>query len=100
MKPKIGDAVLVEWEDSYGCSSSWQSIDPSGQPRVLICESVGWIVQRTAKCIVLVPHMTARDDVAQRQGCGDMTIPTASIIRLTQLSLKGQKRAISRPFSC
>jgi hypothetical protein len=35
IQAKIGDAVLVEWEDSYGCSSTWQDIYQRLAPGVL-----------------------------------------------------------------
>lgn len=89
MKPKL---VFVEWEDSYGCSPRWQDIDPKGSPSVLLCHSVGWITHKSKKCIVVVPHLTASDNVATKQGCGDMTIPTASIRRMVPISLSKKKR--------
>ncbi len=82
MKPGAENLVFVEWEDSYGCSSRWQDIDPEATPGVLLCRSVGWIVSQTKKCIVLVPHLA---DGETKQGCGDMTIPTACIVRMTPL---------------
>jgi len=92
MKAEKNQLVFVEWEDSYGCSSRWQEINPEGEPRVLLCHSVGWIIQKTRRCIVVVPHITAGEGVVTRQGCGDMTIPTAAIRQLVPISLPRQKR--------
>lgn len=80
--------VFVEWEDSYGCSSRWQDINPDGEPKVLLCKSVGWMIRKTKRCIVVIPHMTANDVADTRQGCGDMTIPTAAIRRLVKLTVQ------------
>ena len=85
--------VYVEWEDSYGCSPRWQEIAADVQPRVLICRSVGWIIRRTKRCIVIVPHMTT-GDVAEPQACGDMTIPTAAIVKIAPLELGSARKRL------
>jgi hypothetical protein len=81
--------VFVEWQDSYGCSSNWQEINPDGEPQMMLCHSVGWIVRKSKKCVVIVPHMSQNEDLAKQQGCGDMTIPTASIVRMIPLRFSG-----------
>jgi hypothetical protein len=86
---EIGDAVLVEWEDSYGCSATWQEMPSECKPDTMICRSLGWILARTQRHVVVVPHMACNEETGiKRQGCGDMTIPTASILRLTRIPLK------------
>jgi len=81
------ELFFIEWEDSYGCSSTWQDIDPNGRPQVMTCHSVGWVIRQTKRCVVIVPHMSANTDVAEQQGCGDMTIPTACILRMVPLAV-------------
>jgi hypothetical protein len=88
MAAKVGDAVLIEWEDSYGCSSAWQEIPDDCKPDTMVCRSLGWIVAKTKSHLVVVPHMATNGDPLKRQGCGDMTIPTASVLRLTRIPLK------------
>lgn len=90
MKPKL---VFVEWEDSYGCSPRWQDINPDGNPTELLCHSVGWVIYKNKRCIVVVPHITAQEVEGRKQGCGDMTIPTAAIRRLVPLVLPKQKQS-------
>jgi hypothetical protein len=87
MAAKLGDAVLIEWEDSYGCSSTWQDIPETGEPHALHCKSLGWITGRSEKCLVIVPHLAQNGDMDLKQGCGDMTIPTAAIRRITKILL-------------
>lgn len=87
--PQSKNLVFIEWQDSYGCSSTWQEIDPDGQPQMMLCHSVGWIVRQSRKCVVVVPHLSQNEDLAKQQGCGDMTIPTASIVRMVHLNLAG-----------
>lgn len=41
MKYNIGDLVVVDWEDSSGCSS-WCSIEDSPM-KPFICSTVGWV---------------------------------------------------------
>jgi len=77
--------VLVEWEDSLGCSSSWAPLEDS-DPKVLLCRSVGWLLHDGDQCKTIVPHVTEQMTGIDRQGCGDMTIPTAAIRQIVDLS--------------
>jgi hypothetical protein len=84
MNMKEGELFYVEWEDSYGCSARWEPV--SGvEPQVLVCRSVGWLTHKEKNLIVLVPHLAMENGAAERQGCGDMTIPAASILRIIRL---------------
>lgn len=77
--------VLVEWEDSLGCSSQWQALDGVQAPKPLLCQSVGWLLHDGKDCKVVVPHVTRDHANASRQGCGDMTIPTKAITKIKTL---------------
>ena len=78
--------VLVEWVDSYGCSASWQSLAES-TPAPMVCRSVGWLLHDTTDWKVIVPHLSdANHQNTEQQGCGDMTIPTRSILSVTDLT--------------
>ena len=66
--------VLIEWLDSFGCSSSWQDLNGC-EAKPMVCHSVGWLAYDGDDCKVIVPHL-AKD---ANQGCGDMTIPTKAI---------------------
>ncbi len=90
---EIGPLVLVEWLDSYGCSSDWQEI-AGIKPEPLSCRSVGWIAYQDEHCLVIVPHVSAPHNELPRQACGDMTIPAVSVLRITELSGK-QARALA-----
>ena len=90
-KAKLGDAVLVEWQDSYGCSSSWQELDGNISARAMVCRSLGWLRGLNSRCVTVVPHI-AKNDLAE-QGCGDMTIPAAAIIRIIPLAIGSQSAA-------
>lgn len=69
----------IRWVDSFGCSSSWESIPPD-KVAPLYVDSVGWEVYRDEHCVVLVPHITPVDhEHTKQQGCGDMTIPLVAI---------------------
>jgi len=78
--------VLVEWIDSHS-SRGWQDLDvlkKSAEP--LYCRSVGWLLSETKQYKVIVPHMTGENRWNKLlQGCGDIAIPTAAIVKLTVL---------------
>lgn len=83
---------LIEWVDSYGCSPRWENIEDV-KPTPLVCRSIGWIVHRDKKSVVIVPHLTCPErDGFKQQGCGDMTIPAACIVRITPLVPARRKR--------
>jgi hypothetical protein len=85
---RVGDAVLIEWEDSYGCSPDWRDVPVDGEPAAMICRSLGWVLRASRRFVVIIPHMAQNDRLGVRQGCGDMTIPTAAIVRVTRLNLR------------
>lgn len=72
--------VLVEWMDSFGCSSEWTTLSECN-PEPMICRSVGWLLHDADDLKVIVPHISKDSN----QGCGDMTIPTKAIVRLVDL---------------
>lgn len=77
--------VLIEWLDSYGCSSEWQDLGDC-EPRPLVCRSVGWLLHDGDDCKVVVPHISDQHNGhVRQQGCGDMTIPTKAIIQICDL---------------
>ncbi len=84
----------VEWQDTYGCSATWQEINPAGETEMMLCHSVGWIIKQTKKCVVIVPHLSQNTNLARPQGCGDITIPTAAIVRMTPLKLPRRYRRL------
>jgi hypothetical protein len=78
--------VLVEWLDSFGCSSTWQPLAVDDAIAPLVCRSVGWLVHDGAACKVLVPHIAGTaQPFSPNQGCGDMTIPTCAVLRIVDL---------------
>jgi len=79
--------VYIEWEDSHGCSNSWEFIDQC-KPAVAICQSVGWLIHDDKVCKIVVPHLLPYNDNGIRpQGMGDMTIPTSAVRKLVDLKL-------------
>ena len=79
--------VLIEWLDSYGCSSKWQALD-NCRAKPLACRSVGWLLHDGDDCKVVVPHISDEDNEhVAAQGCGDMTIPTKAILQIVDLPL-------------
>ncbi len=77
--------VLIEWRDACGCSPDWKSLE-GYHAKPLLCRSVGWLLHDDEHCKVIVPHLSESEVTAPAQGCGDMTIPTASIVRMIDLN--------------
>ena len=73
--------VMVEWVDSFGCSADWQELVEDSQPKPIFCKTVGWLFYDGSECKVIVPHIADNG----KQGCGDMTIPTNCIRRISDL---------------
>jgi len=78
--------VLIEWLDSHS-GRGWQSVErleAAAEP--LYCRSVGWLLKDGKECKVIVPHIGGeRNGDIMLQGCGDIAIPTASIVKTTIL---------------
>ena len=77
--------VLVEWVDSFGCSSDWQVLDEEYDPAPMICRSVGWLYRDGPDCKVIIPHVADVPGGSPKQACGDMTIPTKCIRQIHDL---------------
>ncbi len=77
--------VLIEWVDSFGCSSNWQELSEDCQPKPIVCKSVGWLFVDKEDCKVIIPHIANISDDDLQQGCGDMTIPTKSILHIIDI---------------
>lgn len=81
--------VIIEWFDTFGCSSSWENLSElseNGEPKPLICQSVGWLLHDGKESKVIVPHIADASENTAQQGCGDMTIPTCCIKSITDLT--------------
>ncbi|MEL6613542.1 MAG: hypothetical protein AAFQ53_15705 [Bacteroidota bacterium] len=76
--------MLVEWVDSFGCSTNWAQIHEAIDPVLPVCRSVGWLEHISDRALVVVPHV-AIDADSDRQGCGDMTIPRQAVTKLERL---------------
>lgn len=78
--------VLVEWVDSHS-GDGWQpldEIDRMAEP--VYCRSVGWLVSQRDGVTLLVPHISGeKNDGVRPYGTGDMAIPDAAIVSLTDL---------------
>lgn len=84
--PKL---VLIEWLDSHS-GRGWQTMEQLERAATpLYCRSVGWLLAERKDCKVIVPHIGGeKNGDAVMIGCGDLTIPTDSIIRTTVLRAK------------
>lgn len=81
--------VPIEWVDSHsgrGCHNVKQ-IEQGGRTSLLFyCRSVEWLVSERNNFNVLVPHIGGeKNGDVFFQGCGYITIPTASIVKMKVL---------------
>jgi hypothetical protein len=81
----LDSLVYLEWEDSNGCSRNWEDLPEVGEPEVAVCKSVGWVFRKSDRVVVIVPHLAQSAKLGINQGCGDMTIPLAAILRVNKL---------------
>ena len=77
--------VLIEWVDSFGCSSNWEELSDDCKPEPILCKSVGWLFRDTEDCKVIIPHIADIPTDGSQQGCGDMTISTKSIVSIVDI---------------
>lgn len=80
------ELVLIEWLDSHS-GRGWQDIENiRSAVTPLYCRTVGWLVAETEECKMIVPHIAGeRNGDLMLQGCGDIAIPTVSIVKMTIL---------------
>lgn len=88
MKALDREIVLIEWVDSHS-GRGWQMLeDLQEKTEPLCCRSVGWLVRETRQCKVIAPHIAGeRNGDIMLQGCGDLTIPTKAIVKVTPLKI-------------
>ena len=78
--------VLIEWLDAHS-GRGWQTVEQlKNAAEPLYCRSVGWLVEERVDCKVIVPHISGeRNGTTMLTGCGDLTIPSNAIVKLTVL---------------
>jgi hypothetical protein len=85
----LGKLVQVEWEDAFGCASSWESIkETKADPMMAI--SVGWVMRESERGLLLVPHRAMLPE--EEDGCGDMVIPRAAILHIRELRVVSESK--------
>ena len=72
---------VVVWLDSKH-KSGWNTDEPETEP--LTCVSTGMLVRRAKDAVTLCLSTTVEDDP---QRCGEMTIPTCSIVKMERLKI-------------
>lgn len=83
--------VMIEWVNSFGCRTEWTPIADIAEPPPMMCRSVGWLLVDGKENKVVCPHMHDACDAigAVPGGCGEMTIPTRCVVRVTLLNRGG-----------
>lgn len=85
--------VRVEWIDAHGCSPEWTEMPDKDTVRIPTVDSMGWLVYEDERAIVVMPHWCPKSPGVTEQGCGDMTIPRSSIVKIVELQEVGAPAA-------
>jgi hypothetical protein len=79
--------VLIDWLDSHS-GKGWQplgAIEENGES--VRCRSVGWLLSDTKERKVIVPHISGEKNRGTiPYGCGDLSIPSRSIVKMRVLA--------------
>lgn len=74
--------VLVEWDDATQPTSEWAETETLDVSTPAVCQSVGWIIHKSARTIALAANQT--NDPPQVSGV--IRIPTSAIRRMVDLT--------------
>lgn len=79
--------VRIDWVDSIGAGASWGEMDNIVEPEEFIISSVGWLAIDGERYKVIVPHQHPKSESldVEAHGCGDMSIPTCCVKKITDL---------------
>ena len=82
---RVGEILMIEWEDSYGVESGWRDIS-NYSASVLTIKSVGKVIYENDKIISLAHNFADETDNTPMQANGIMVIPKACIVNVTSCS--------------
>jgi len=85
---KLEEVFLVEWIDSFGCSSTWGCIDELKKIKPEICLSVGYKIFEDIDYVIICPHIAPRNESIGKEGddgMGEIAIPKVSIKTMYRL---------------
>lgn len=80
-KPKL---VLIEWEDAAH-EFGWLDEFPADNPAPHICHTVGWLMVKTRKHVVVAQTISGEDALAQT-----LQIPMGMVHSIRQLTSQDQ----------
>ena len=85
------DLIYVEWRDAHGGLTEWNAMSTmmKFRERKCIVSSIGWVVSYDDKNLIICPHIVTEDGL-EDSGCGDMTIPTGVIVKITQIPISSK----------
>jgi hypothetical protein len=77
--------VLVRWLDSRQPSSAWRFLSDLGDPKVVECATVGWLLKDTDEVKVVCQSVGDLGDPDHAQTSGVMTIPARCVVAIERL---------------
>jgi len=78
--------MYVEWIDSFGCTSQWQSLEDYS-PILPIMKTIGFIVYESKDLISLANSIGDDTEHTLEQANGIMNIPRKCIVKLKELTI-------------
>jgi len=84
LNPNKNPLVIVEWVDSILPQSEWMFLENFEETSVVICVSVGWLIQNT-DVVVIAPNFGRLEDDSNAQISAIIRIPKCSVIKITKL---------------
>lgn len=77
--------VLVEWLDSAQPVPGWRFVDDAPELEVVRCVSVGWLLEKTERALMLAPNLGDFESGGAAQASGFIRIPMAAVTRTAAL---------------
>lgn len=85
--------VLVEWDDAYGPTYSWEDVNAvlKATPETILARTVGWVVHDNDDVLTMAQSQTNENE---GHIVGLMTIPKVTIKRVFNLGFSGKATKI------
>jgi len=77
--------VMIKWEDSVQPTSSWDYLSDAPPLEVVLCLSVGWIIDQNEKVLMIAPNIGDCDSEKNIQGSGFIRIQKVAITKIIEL---------------
>ena len=77
---------MITWEDIIS-NSSWEYISEIKKAKTAICTSVGWLMEKNSKNIIIMADFSFEENEEIKQGGSFTTIPTKNILSIKKIKI-------------